>query len=51
MYQKAFVAWQLHELKRFVACKMYMDNCNMPKIFIMILGVVGASFLIMFISM
>jgi hypothetical protein len=30
MYQKALVTWQLHELKRFVACRIYGENYNMP---------------------
>jgi len=34
MYQKMFVTWQLHELKRFVACYITMDSFNMPKTFI-----------------
>jgi hypothetical protein len=49
MYQEALVTWQLHELKRFVACQIYEDSFNMPKFFIRLLGVVGISFLIMLI--
>jgi hypothetical protein len=51
MYHEALVAWHLHELKSFVACKIYKDSCDMPIIFIMILGAIGTSFLIMFILM